>query len=108
MQYGGRGHVDHLVAEGQTRTNNDFGCDHKALISGRKSKSGPKEREYGSFHKLPYKELQQTLIIMSKENTCKMRKIHNEALEKQLEMARCKEQIKLEKQIGESKEEYID
>eukprot|EP00957_Ditylum_brightwellii_P126615 9650744-Ditylum_brightwellii.AAC.1 len=45
---------------------------------------------------------------MSKENTCKVKKIHNEALEKQLETVHCKEQIKLEKQIGESKEDYID
>jgi hypothetical protein len=60
-------HLDHVTAEGQTRFNNDFDRGHKALVGHSKKSNKIKERNFGSFQKLP-EELQRSLILFGKEN----------------------------------------
>mmetsp|Transcript_16339 Transcript_16339/g.35370 ORF Transcript_16339/g.35370 Transcript_16339/m.35370 type:complete len:113 (-) Transcript_16339:14-352(-) len=53
--------LNHVAGEGQCHSNNDYGHDHKALISERSKKTGPKKaslvesrrRVYGSVKTLP-------------------------------------------------------
>ena len=53
---------DHCAAEGQTRANNDFGCQHLSLVNGQSSKKDIVKKPMGKFHLLP-PELQRSAII---------------------------------------------
>ena len=100
--------IDHSAGEGQSRYNNDFGRGHQALITGKQSKSGPIKKAdlIGSFHRLP-RELQESLIRFAREIAIKARKAFDDALEKQGEAARRKEEIKLERQLEAAQSEFI-
>ena len=102
----GTARLDHMAAEGQSRANNDFGRGHQALVTGRRAKSGVIVKEIGEFHKLP-QELQKSIIQAGKESAGSWRKKFDEALFRQKEASRRKEQIKLEKKLTDAQEDYI-
>jgi histone acetyltransferase (RNA polymerase elongator complex component) len=74
--------LDSAAAEGMTRTNNDFGRGHEALVTGHTSKDGKVSRVFGTFHSLPI-ELQESLIVAAKQNAKSVKKSFDEALAKQ-------------------------
>jgi hypothetical protein len=61
-----------------SRTNNDFGQSAEFLIGGEKESIG---KTLGTFHKLP-PELHETLTV-GKRECQKMKKWHNDAMERQ-------------------------
>jgi hypothetical protein len=57
-------HLDSAAAEGQTRTNYDFGRDYDALVH-RKTKDPPVERDLGFFLRL-HPKIQHVMIVVGK------------------------------------------
>ena len=84
--------LDHVTAEGQTRSNNDFGRGHERLVRGSNKSEDVNDRVFGTFHQLP-EELRRSLILFGKENASKSRKKFDEALASQQEARRQKEEI---------------
>ena len=74
--------LDHITAEAQTRSNNDFGCGHEQLVKGSTKSEDMNDRVFGIFHQLP-EELKRLLILFGKENASKPRKRFDEALASQ-------------------------
>jgi hypothetical protein len=62
-----------------------------------------KERNFGSFHKLP-EVLQRSLILFGKENASRLQKSFDDALEAQQEAHCQKEEIALQKNWTKRKE----
>ena len=86
---------DHACAEGQTRSNNDFGRQHNSLVTGRMSKYGVKEEELGAYHCL-VPELQHTFILTSMEKAKVGRAVFDNNLLGQFRKRRNKEEERLE------------
>ena len=98
--------LDHCATEGQTRANNDFGCQPLSLVSGRQARNEMNDKPIGTFHLFP-PELQKTAIMASKENAKNNRKYFDEALERQFKKLRMKEEIMIRKQYANATEEYV-
>ena len=64
------------------------------------------DREFGTFHQLP-EEMRRSLILFGKENASKSRKKFDEALAAQREASRQKEEIALQKKLGQTQGDYI-
>ncbi len=45
--------LDHVTAEGQTRSNNNFGCGHEQLVRRSNKFEDMNDRVFGTFHQLP-------------------------------------------------------
>ena len=71
--YGSSLQMDHSAAEGQTRTNNDFGRVWKMYITGRKTGSEETQDTIGAFHELP-SELQESIIQAARDYAKKNKK----------------------------------
>jgi hypothetical protein len=71
-------HLDHITAEGQTCSNNDFGCGHERLVRRSNKSEDMNDRVFGTFHQLP-EELRRSFILFGKENASKSRKKFDEA-----------------------------
>ncbi len=95
--------LNHVNAKGQTHFNSDFGQGHEALVRRSKKSNKIKERNFGSFHKLP-EELQRLLILFGKENASRLQKSFDDALEAQQEACHQKEEIALQKKWTKCKE----
>jgi hypothetical protein len=65
--------LDSAAGEGQTRTNDDFGQGHNALVSGRSSENGRLEHTYECFHSLPL-EIQQSIIETARHGAANTKK----------------------------------
>ena len=98
--------LDHVTAEGQTRSNNDFGRGHERLVRGLNKSEDVNDRVFGTFHQLP-EELRRSLILFGKENASKSRKRFDEALASQREASRQKEEIALQKKLDQTQGDYI-
>ena len=98
--------LDHVTAEGQTRSNNDFGRGHERLVRGLNKSEDVNDRVFGTFHQLP-EELRRSLILFGKENASKSRKRFDEALASQREASRRKEEIALQKKLDQMQGDYI-
>jgi hypothetical protein len=98
--------LDSAAAEGMTRTNNDFGRGHEALVTGHTSKDGKVSRVFGTFHSLPIK-LQESLVVAAKRNVKNVKKSFDVALAKQKAARLRKEEIAHQKKIELTQEEYI-
>ncbi len=72
-------HLDHVTAEGQTRSNNNFGHGHERLVRHLNKSEDMNDGVFGIFHQLP-EELWRLLILFGKENASKSRKKFDEAL----------------------------
>ncbi len=99
-------HLDSVTAEGQTRANNDFGRDHRFIISKKKSNNSEKICRLGTFHLMPI-ELQSSLIQFGKEYSSAMKGQFDNALKRQEDAQRRKEEIALERKIDQAQSEYI-
>ena len=107
MEQSGTIRIDHAAAEGQTRKNRDMDRCHERYIKNRNNREVEVERkDMGAFHRLP-SELQQSLIEAGRSHKGKMRKYFDESLAAQGEARRRKEEIVLEKKLGEVCEDYI-
>jgi hypothetical protein len=98
--------LDHVTAEGQTHSNNGFGCGHERLVRRSNKSEDVNDRVFGTFHQLP-EELRRLLIIFGKENASKLRKKFDEALAAQQEARRRKEEIALQKKLDQMQGDYI-
>jgi len=103
--YGSTLRMDHSAAEGQTRTNNDFGRMWKKYVKGKKSLNSKME-VLGAFHKL-CPELQDTIIQAAREYAARNRRDFDEWLNRQKASRRRKEVAKLEKEYANALEDYI-
>jgi hypothetical protein len=65
--------LDHVTAEGQTRSNNEFGCGHEQLVRRSNKYEDMNDRVFETFHQLP-EELGRSLILFGKGNASKSRK----------------------------------
>jgi hypothetical protein len=72
-------HPDHITAEGQTRSNNNFGCGHERLVRRSNKSEDMNDRVFGTLHQLP-EVLRRLLILFGKVNASKSRKKFDEAL----------------------------
>jgi hypothetical protein len=75
---GGRIGIDLALGIGQTRYNNDFGCDQDQYVMGRRSKARS-VKSVGLFHELPL-ELQDSSVVMNKRNAPESRQKFHESL----------------------------
>ena len=82
--------MDHSAAEGQSRSNNDFG----------------RGTEIGYFHTKPY-ELQRTAIIASKEKAASNRRSFDVAVARQFQLRREGEELALKKAKSDATEDHI-
>ncbi len=98
--------LDHVCAEGQTRHNNDFGCGHKALVRGKGSNKKSSNRIMGTYHNLS-EEHKCSIIQAALDNAHATRKRFDEALTRQAEERRKKEESAMHKKIDASQEDYI-
>jgi uncharacterized membrane protein len=82
--------LDSAAAEGQTRTNNDFGRDYESLIH-RGVNDPPIERDFGFFLRL-HPKIQTAMIVAGKRMSKEMRRMHDDALKasKQAKMNKMK------------------
>ncbi len=71
--------LDHVTAEGQTHSNNNFGHGHVQLVRRSNKSEDVNDRVFGTFHQLP-EELRRSLILFGKENASKLRKKFDKAL----------------------------
>jgi hypothetical protein len=71
--------LNHVTAEAQTHSNNDFGRGHERLVRRSNKSEDMNDRVFGTFHQL-LEELQRLLILFGKENASKSRKKFDEAL----------------------------
>ena len=94
------------AGEGQMHTNNDFGHDRDAMVTGRSSKMGKLECPFESFHSFPT-EGQQSIIETARHGSASTRKDFDDALHKQKIHTNEKEEIACCKKIDASREEYI-
>ncbi len=92
--------LDHITAEGQTRSNNNFGCGHELLVRHLNKSEDMNNRVFGTFHQLP-EELRRLLILFGKDNASKSRKKFDEALAAQQEASLRKEEIALQKKLDQ-------
>ncbi len=99
-------HLDHVTAEGRTRSNNDFGHGHERLVRRWNKSEDMNDRVFGTFHQLP-EELRRLLILFGKENASKSRKKFDEALAAQQEASHQKEEIALQKKLDQMQGDYI-
>ena len=106
LKVGGTIHLDHCAAEGQTRSNNDFGRRHASLVTGSKLNNEKVHKPIGVFHLIPY-ELQRTDVITSKENANINKRRFDDASENQFVKRRRKEEIALENKYEDATEDYI-
>lgn len=97
----------HAAGEVSTRKNNDVGCGHEALISGRKGREESKDCVIGSLHKLP-PELRELLFRAARENVKDCKRSFAAALKVQQEQKRRREEIAVEKKLDQAREKYID
>lgn len=102
----GTARLDYMAAEGQTRSNNDFGRCPELYVTGKSAKSKTIEYILGTFHTWP-EELQQSIVQAGKEQAPQMRQRFNEALAAQEEARRLKEEIRLRHRLDATREEYI-
>jgi hypothetical protein len=70
--------LDHVTAEGQTHSNNNFGRGHEQLVRHSNKSEDMNDRVFGTFQQLP-EELRRPLILFGKENASKSRKKFDEA-----------------------------
>ncbi len=99
-------HLDHVTAEGQTCSNNNFGRGHERLVRRSNKSEDMNDRVFGTFHQLP-EEWWRSLILFGKENASKSRKKFNEALAEQQEASRQKKEIALQKKLAQTQGDYI-
>lgn len=86
--------------------NNDFGCDHKVLVTGQSLKSGQLENFFGYLHLIPV-ELQTLLINFAKKRAPKPWYDFNTALKRQ-ENAPCQnEEITLQQKNDASQDDCV-
>ena len=97
--------LQNAVTRGQSASNNDWGRDHKALVSGKRAKGKPRSRGLGWFHQLA-PELQQTAITTSVKNTKEHKCVFHLALSFQAEDAFKKEEDALKKRMARAWNEY--
>ncbi len=71
--------LNHVTAEGQTHSNNNFGHGHEQLVRRSNKSENMNDRVFGTFHQLP-EELRRSLILFGKENASKSRRKFYEAL----------------------------
>jgi hypothetical protein len=98
--------LNHVTAEGQTRSNNNFGHGHEQLVRHLNKSEDMNDRVFGTFHQLP-EELRILLILFGKENASKSRNKFDEALAAQQEASRQKEEIALQKKLDQTQGDYI-
>ncbi len=60
--------LDHITAEGQTRSNNNFGRGHDQLVRCLNKSEDVNDRVFGPFHQLP-EELRRLLIFVRLQGT---------------------------------------
>jgi hypothetical protein len=65
--------LDHITAEGQTHSNNNFGCGHERLVRRLNKSEDMNDRVFGTFHQLP-EEMRRLLILFGKENASELKK----------------------------------
>ena len=99
--------IDRATGEGAMIQGRWVHRGHEALISGRKGKHQPTEREFGDFHKLPF-ELKQSLIQTARENVAECKKNYDEALVIQREAKREKEEIALQHKLNKAEDQLIE
>ncbi len=71
-------HLDHITAEGQTHSKNNFGHGHEQLVRRSNKSEDMNDRVFGTFHQL-FEELRRLLILFGKENASISSKKLNEA-----------------------------
>jgi len=98
--------IDHSAAEGQTRSNNDFGRGHRDLVTGKRTKNKVGYITIGSFHELP-PELKESLIQWAREYARRNKQDFDLWLNRQKALRRKKEVEKLEKEYADATEDYI-
>ena len=99
-------YLQHCAARDQSESNNDFERDIELLVHGRKAFKENITRGMGGFHLLP-PDLQRTVVLTVKWNRKSHRYDFKIAMVEQFEMKRRKEEIILEKNLGNALEDYI-
>jgi hypothetical protein len=100
--------LDSAAAEGQTRSNNDFGRCYDTFVNPcRKNKSDTKTKPIGAMISLPI-ELQISLMAAGKRYAPRLRKAYDEALETQHQDTLERQKLAVEKECEKKGEEYIE
>jgi hypothetical protein len=102
--------LDSAAAEGQTRSNNDFGrCYHKFVNPGQERTAAEKENEksLGEMIKLPV-ELQKSLMVAGKRYALRFRKVYDNALAAQHKDTLERQKLAGLKACQDKEAEYIE
>ena len=100
--------LDSAAAEGQTRSNNDFGRCYDKLVNPRgKNKSETKTKPLGAMITLPI-ELQTSLMVAGKRYAPRLRKAYDDALAAQHQDTLERQKLAVAKEMEKKGEEYIE
>ena len=103
----GRVGLDGAARQGQERFNNDMGCAHEYMVTGRKRKGKREDNPViGLFHRLP-EELTDSLIVTVRHAKATQRDF-NRKLRMQEEKFEQKEKLAKEKKLKASKQDFMN